>query len=227
MKGRPETIGFTLSAAVPIEAVGYVLKAMFDAGCPPNSLDLKAIVGGGAVNGHGHVIDAPAAPAMLQKKHASKFKAEHIREAILAIMSERFPNAVRRKNLFDAICERLGEKIAQARMNTVSVEFLKSGQMKSDGNGLYTLTKSGRREAAHVPAEPELAATSSRMSGNDFAYSIIKAEPQREFHLTEIKAAFEAVGRAPGSAKDAVSRLAQKGIIKRTSPSMFVLATGA
>ena len=42
-KGRAETVGFTLSAAVPVEAVGFVLKAMFDAGCPPNSLDLKAI----------------------------------------------------------------------------------------------------------------------------------------------------------------------------------------
>jgi hypothetical protein len=217
-KGRPETIGFTLSAAVPVEAVGFVLKAMFDAGCPPNGLDIKAIIGGGT-NGHATAIDAPAAPALpRQQKHASNFRAEHIREAMLAILSAR--SSIQRKELFAAVREKLGEAIHEARLSNVVSTFMSSDVISSNGNGLYTLTKTGIREASHEPAP-------AHMTNADFAYSVIKAEPLRKFHLKEIEAAFEADGRAPSSAKDTVSRLAQKGIIKRTHPRTFMLAPGA
>ena len=85
---KPETVGFTLSAAVPIDAVGRVLKAMFDNGCPPRSLDLQAIVG--QVNGHAaRVVDA-VVPQIEKPKRvpSSAFKAEHIREAVLKHCSQ-------------------------------------------------------------------------------------------------------------------------------------------
>jgi hypothetical protein len=217
-KGRPETIGFTLSAAVPIEAVGFVLKAMFDAGCPPNGLDIKAIIGGGA-NGHATAIDAPAAPALpRQQKHASNFKAAHIREAVLAILTAQ--PRIQRKELFAAVREKLGEAVHEARLSNVTAAFISSGIISTDGNGLYVLTRSGGREASHE-APPK------HMTNADFVYSLIKAEPLRKFHLKEIAAAFEADGRAPSSTKDTVSRLAQKGIIKRLLRGTFMLAPGA
>jgi hypothetical protein len=218
-KGRPETIGFTLSAAVPVEAVGFVLKAMFDAGCPPNGLDIKAIIDGGT-NGHATAIDAPAArglPRRPLQKHASNFRAEHIREAILAILSAQ--SSMQRKGLFAAVREKLGEAIHEARLSNVVSDFMNSGVISSDGKGLYSLTKSGKHELAH-PAP-------THITNADFAYSIIKAEPLRKFHLEEIEAAFEADGRAPTSAKSSVSHLAHKGVIKRLLPSTFMLAPGA
>jgi hypothetical protein len=216
-KGRPETIGFTLSAAVPVEAVGFVLKAMFDAGCPPNGLDIKAIIGGGT-NGHATAIDALVAPVLSrQQKHPSNFRAKHIREAVLAILTAR---SIQRKELFAAVRDKLGEAIHEARLSNVVATFMSSRVISSDGNGFYTLTKTGKHVASHEPAP-------ARGTNTDFAYSVIKAEPLRKFHLKEIEAAFEADGRAPTSAKSSVSRLAQKGIIKRMFPHTFMLVPGA
>ena len=61
---KQETVGFQLSAAVPLDRVGFILKAFFDNGCPPSSLDLKALIGV-MPNGHGsrvHAIDAEPVP---------------------------------------------------------------------------------------------------------------------------------------------------------------------
>jgi hypothetical protein len=146
---KQETVGFQLSAAVPLDRVGFVLKAFFDNGCPPSSLDLKALIGT-MPNGHGsrvHAIDAEPVPQQIEgRKHPGRPSGTFgrlgiIRTAILAHLHEH--KKVSRQELHTHITK--DHPHAKQSIDMAVLEFVKKGILRRPEVGVLAMTELGRK----------------------------------------------------------------------------------
>jgi hypothetical protein len=237
---KQETVGFQLSAAVPLDRVGFILKAFFDNGCPPSSLDLKALIGT-MPNGHGsrvHAIDAEPAPQIEGRKRVGHppsvvGRMGAIRTAILAHLHEH--KKVSRQELHAHLLKDNPSSSAKQSIDTAVLEFVKKGILRRPGVGVLAMTELGHKTFA--PAEPKPAPSEPvpdeapappdepiGLKGNLlFAYSVLRAEPQRLFTIGDIENSFEASGRNPNSAKDTMIKLCQRKYIHRPEPGKYTL----
>jgi hypothetical protein len=238
-KRRPQTVGFTLSAAVPVETVGFVLKAMFDAGCPPASLDLNAIMGA-PTNGTGIAHAAPptmiAAPRRATPCRYGVTPGE-VREAVLALLLAAAPSPTKRKDLHVAMQTRFAEPIDTARTDKAVMDLKRVGDVIGAA-GEYTLTKRGHAkatkamaEAAAAPAPPPAEPTVEQPlppglrpeTLEAFAWQLMARDRLRQWSIVDMAASMAAAHRA-GKAKGVLERLLKRGLVKRVATGRYVVA---
>jgi len=244
----PETVGFTIAAAVSIDRVGYVLKALFDNGCPPSSFDLKALFDLEPFNGETHTalptgsLYRAALPPPGGRPLGDR--AKFIRELILAFCLQSHPQSMRRANFLKHVMAEIpGVGISQ--IDQAILRYVKDGILLRVGMGETMLSKeglklarAGAREVVPTPPHPsgepvepvrEVPQTSTpRLRGHQaFAYSLFAAEPLKTWTKFQIKHAFEAAGRNSSSAKDVIDKLYKAGLLKRPSKGHYLLAPTA
>jgi hypothetical protein len=220
-KRKPETVGFTLSAAVPIDGVGRVLKAMYDAGCAPSSLELKAIVNGAAIVEH--EAPSPPAPKRLSRRYA--ITPAEIRQAVLALVAT---SVRRRGSLLAAMQTKLAEPVDGPRVDKAVMDLKRLGLIAGDGEGSYRVTKRGAAQAPTQspppePSEPPLPAGMRPDTAEAFGYGLFAKEPLRQWSNADVAAALTAAGHRY-KAKGVIERLARHGAIKRAAKAKYVLA---
>jgi hypothetical protein len=227
-----ETIGFNVSAAVSIDRIGYVLKALFDNGCPPSSFDLKAMFGGSLTETNGSaVIEGAPEPKQLSapKKKAVHATSAEVRKAVLDALAAAHPESVHRGALFETVA-RKHPSVAKHTLDNVALVFVKAGILTRPDIGFLAITKDGLKTIERLPVEIEPASSIELppgiKAGTHFAfiYETMRAEPLRHWSKQEMKKHFAANGRAAGSAKDSVQRLANLGLIKRVAPGKYAMA---
>jgi hypothetical protein len=240
---KPETVGFQLSAAVPIDRVGYVLKALFDNGCPPNSFDLKALVGGTNGHGGGNLIDAGELPQLNKPQRGAPRGPRGARKRTRLVILEFVgaSDAVTRAELWVHLGKTFGEEVPQrGSIDTLVMEMVKAGELvRGTVPGVLAITKRGRAAIQAVPKPPApppprpvpppppTAAPPGLIGHQLFVYSIFRAEPLKTHSHGELRKAFAAAGRAPKSVKVAMEKMRKKGLIKRVGRNQYQLAQGA
>ena len=233
---KQETVGFQLSAAVPLDRVGFILKAFFDNGCPPSSLDLKALIGV-MPNGHGsrvHAIDAEPAPQIEPRKRGRppgvSGRMSTVRAMILAHLHEH--KKVSRHELHAHILK--DHPDGKQSIDTAVLEFVKTGILRRPDVGVLAMTELGHKtfegsqpaapEPEPAPSEPAPFDEPIGLKGNlAFAYSVLRAEPQRVFSVDDVRASFTASGRNPSSVKDSLIKLTCRDFIHRPEKGKYTL----
>jgi hypothetical protein len=238
---KQETIGFQLSAAVSVERMGYVLKALFDNGCPPDSFNLQALVGVmGGTRTNGHAINAENAETAPQIEHKKRgrpkgsttSRMQTMRDEIMVYMQSH--KQASRPELHTHLAAAQPKLFHRQIVDTAVLEFVKQGLLKRPSVGVLTMTEAGHRAMVQVAPEPEPKpepkpepapeGPALGLVGNSlFIYSLLHAEPNRVFFLKDVRDGMKAAGRAPGSAKDTVLKLVRRKYVRRIAPGKYQL----
>lgn len=236
MARQTETIGYHITAAVPVDRLGRVLKALFDAGCPPLSTD--AILGTPGepigpnvtmpkqING---TLDPHPLPQQKLRSKTPHISIDQFRPVILAFILSHHPEASRRRDMQKALAEHFGTDGLQARIDTEVSHMVSTGMLIRVANGEVMFSKTGlanvrkQQESEPAPGLPPPPPSLMAGTGKHIIYEIIKSQPTHLWDYTEIKEAYKNAGRNPNSVKDTLMHLYKAGLIKRVRQGVYQL----
>jgi hypothetical protein len=156
---------------------------------------------------------------------------ETVRTMILAFLHEH--KKVSRQELHAHILKDGPSHAQKQSIDTAVLEFVKKGILRRPEVGVVAMTEQGHKafegsqpapEPEPEPDAPALPDEPIGLKGNfAFAYSVLSAEPERQFTLADVQRAFTASGRNPNSVKDTLIKLTKRNFIHRPEPGKYTI----